>query len=148
MTIREQILKAMLGALNTGAPSGVPVVQRLRATNIEPADLPDGVLVPGPEAAKRVHERTGALVERSLTVFLTWRAAGDATKGPDEATDPLFAWGTKALAGNRLGGLVISVEETGVPRWDFSSKDRFYVSVPQQFEVTYTTRIGDAEQRN
>jgi len=153
-SIREQIILAAVLALNTGAPSGVPAVDRGRGLALEPSNLPSGVLVPTREWVIRIGKPAGPLVHRRLRLALVWRAARPAspdTAGPDSAIDPLSSWASKALVDNSLGGLAFKTEEVEGQEpaivWEYELGEKFFCKADQLFDVHYTTRVADAELR-
>lgn len=145
-SVREQVLAAVMTALNTGRPMGVPAAERTRVLALEAASLPSIVLVPRRESVEAKGGRFGPLVERRLTIELEHRAAGGSGLAADQAADALLSWPVKALCGNTLGGLVNDVRETGT-EWQYADGEEPFVLASQSFEVAYTTRVADADQR-
>ena len=153
-SIREQIILAAVLALNTGAPSGVPAVDRTRGFALEPNNLPSGVLVPVKEWKSRIGKPAGPIVQRRLRLAIIWRAmrpATPATAGADTGCDVMLNWGTKALADNTLGGLAFNLEEAEgqepATTWEYEQGEKLFCKATQEFDVYYTTRVADAEQR-
>ncbi len=149
-TVRETVLETILAAYNTGQPSGVPAAERARAIALEPEQLPATVLVPVKETVEPAKGRFGPLVARSFRVQLWHRTAAATGVSADQAAEPLLAWGVKALCGQRpgttLGNLVIEIREHDV-EWSFFEGEVQTLLAVHTFDVSYTTRVNDAEQR-
>lgn len=145
-SVREQVIAAVMTALNTGRPGGVPATERTRMLALEASQLPSTVLVPRRESVQFKGGRWSPLVERTLTVELEHRALGSAGVTPDQAADAQLSWPVKALCGNTLGGLAMEIRETGT-EWGYSDEGQPGVLASQSFEIAYTTRVADADQR-
>ena len=145
-SVREQVLTAVMAALNTGRPSGVPAAERTRVIALEAGQLPSSVLVPRRESVEQRGGRFGPLVERRLTVEIEHRAFGGSGVAVDQAADALLSWPVKALCGNTLGGLAAEIRESGT-EWQYAEGEKPFVLAVQSFEIAYTTRVADAEQR-
>lgn len=143
MSVGEQLWAAILAALNTSRPAGVPEVKLLKAENVQPAQLPDAVLVPGPERARRIGGPGGPLTEISATFWIWWRAAGDGAVGPVSKVDAMRTWAVQKLERQQFGGLAVDCELAGVKDWEFAASEKFFGRCQQQFELTYTHRVGD-----
>ena len=140
-TIREKIIQAAVAALNNGTPGGVPQTTRLKATPYQTADLPAMDIRPGREEMRDKQSRTQPVVLRDFSFVVTCYAKGDAV---DKLLDPLIAWATKVLAGNRLGGLAHDIEESDT-EWDFEHGDALYGVASITFAVTFQTKTADQE---
>lgn len=140
-TIRDQILDAVVVALNTGAPSGIPVARRRRFSSIEADSLPVVDVAPLIEPLSRVGGQSGPIVKRKLGFVVRVWTAGDA---PEIAADPIAAWVSKALAGNRLGGLAHDIEEIGA-KWMGNPMDSLYGLTEIEFSAQYQTKTADQE---
>ncbi|HLE61034.1 MAG TPA: hypothetical protein VI700_05815 [Thermoanaerobaculaceae bacterium] len=148
-SIREQIVVAAIAALNSGRPATVPAIERFRGLDVEPSQLPSGTLVEGKEHIQRSKNKFSPLVDRAFRFALKWRAArpaGDASAGPGTAIDPMLNWATATLPRNTFGGLALDVEEVSI-LWTPQQGEKFFMLAVQEFELTYTTRVNDAEQR-
>lgn len=148
-SIREQLILAAVAALVASPPAGVPAVDRSRGYALEVANLPSGVVVPLKEEVDVVGGLGGPIVKRRLRVAIVWRgfrAASPATAGPDTALDAALNWGVKTLVGSNLGGLAMYLEEVSTS-WEYEQGEKFFCKAVQEFEVHYTTRVADAEQR-
>jgi hypothetical protein len=146
-SVREQILTAVMAALNdAGRPVGVPAAERTRVLALEVAGLPSTVLVPRRESVQFKGGRWSPLVERTLTIELEHRAAGGSGVTSEQAADALLSWPVKALCGNTLGGLAMEIRESGT-EWQYADGEEPFVLASQSFEIAYTTRVADADQR-
>lgn len=148
MTIREQIIQAVLSALNTGRPGGVPAAIRSRYHNLIVSALPAVTVFPESCVPVAIQQPRGPLVEWSLNLVVECVAAGDAGMSPDAAVDPLVAWVTKVLGANRFGGLAIRTDEGKTTfQMGFSGQGRTPLCRARvEIQVQYTTRANDAEQ--
>ncbi len=88
-TLRKQIVDALVLALNTARPGGVPEATRLRQAQNEREAQPAISVYPGEETIKPATNRVSPLVVRSLQVVVEARVTGDE---PDVLLDPLLAW--------------------------------------------------------
>lgn len=150
-SVREQVLETILSAYNTGRPAGVPPAERSRYVAIDEGQLPVTVLQPEKEKVEPAKGRFGPLVMRSFRMMLLHRTAGSSSVSPDQAVDPLLSWGVKALCGQKpgtaLGNLVIEIREADL-EWHFQTEGAVPTLLTvHTFEVFYTTRVNDAEQR-
>lgn len=114
-TLREQIVAAIVVALNTGTPGGVPAAERTRRIAVqEGASLNSIVVRPTKQSSEPVH-RPGSpvppLTKAILTVEVEMLKAGTAADRPDKLIDPLYEWVVKTLVGNTLAGLCHGIEE-------------------------------------
>lgn len=140
-TIREQILAAILTALNTGTPGGVPMAVRGRTMPYEAAQLPAMALYPVREEVENAGGRFGPIVKRRLTFNVEIRATGALS---DQVLDPITAWLTKALAGNTLGSLTHEIEEVGT-EWSVEAADKTFGMATVTFAARYQTKTADQE---
>ena len=143
-TIRQQILEAAVTALNTGTPSGVPSAAQRRITPRDIGDLPAIDVAPGEEVVVRVGGAGGPIVKRSMKFKVRCWVKGDA---PEIAADPLIAWATKALAGSRLGGLALQIDEVGTT-WIYDIADDVYGVAEVEFSAEYVTKFNDQEAKS
>jgi hypothetical protein len=117
-TLRKQIVDALVLALNTARPSGLPEATRLRQSQNEREAQPAISVYPGEETIKPATNRASPVVSRSLQVVVEARAAGDE---PDVLLDPLLAW------------IETSVTRAASPLWH---------DAPQARLVTHEYAIG------
>lgn len=142
-TRREQIMQAVIAALNDAAkPAGVPTATRANAVAAGAGQLPKLAVVPVREDVEGA--RGPGIVRRTLTIRVEAQAAGivGSEQAADALLDPIVAWCTQALAGNRLGGLVLTIEETSID-WAVEINDYAYCAAIVDFSATYETRRDD-----
>jgi|GEM_PF-3680682 len=146
-SIREQAIGAIVAALNTSTPEGMPTARRERLSPYGPGALPGlNVVIPdlGGRAQEAVEQKAGTrgLVQRSLAIGVECYASGSGT----QALDSLLCWASQALAGSTLGGLVVRVDETGTA-WESASAERDFWKATALFRVLYLTRVADQESK-
>jgi len=151
-TIREQIVQAIVAALNTDRPDGIPETVRTREESPEPDQLPmltfyqgDDDVAPAHKSEPGTGRRHGAVVKRMLVGKLD--ALGKAGAVPaDAAVDPLLAWGTKAIAGaGRLGGLANERPHEVKTEFSYERSDFNYCRATMTWHIEYQTLPDDAE---
>lgn len=140
-SIRDQILDAIIAALNTATPGGVPQATRDYINPLEGSDLPAISVRASREESEGKPNRFGPLRQRRLTVRVECFAAGSPG---DEELDPLVTWAGKVLSGDagRFGGLAHCTEETAI-EWNSEERDQPFASAFMDFTVEYQTRTGD-----
>lgn len=146
MTLRKQIVAAIITKLNTSTPVGVPQAIPYHLLKLEPAALPS-ICVYSTEEEVEAQPRPAVqpvLAKRTLRVVVECREKADIGTSVDDAVDPLCAWVVKALGGQTQAGLyhVITEDRTDVER---SISDHGYIVVTITFRVSYQTKAGDAE---
>lgn len=154
MTILQQVADAILAALNTGRPAGVPEAKLWTGVALEPEDLPARTLAWTEEATARAGGvATSPLVTRRVSFHVQDLVAGTGAGGQpaQAACEPLRAWSVKALSGQRYTGgdgkpLAIDTVETGTT-WQLEQGEEPYTRCTHTFDVTFTTRANDAELR-
>ena len=145
-SIREQALAAIVTALNTGAPGGVPDFDRDRANPHSAASLPAGNVCIAPitqpqESSELVGGKaSGPLALKTLLVATECLALG----ATSECLDPMLVWTQAALAGNRLGGIVHRIEQHST-LWQRVSSDFDYWKATRIWAVTYQTARSNEE---
>ncbi len=137
-SVREQITRAAVAALNgPGKPAGLNV-HRYRASDIAADQLPAVVVYPIVDSASP--EDLDGNVEHTLQLRCECRVTGDE---PDAALDPIYVWTVKAVTADpTLSGLAYSIDEQ-TTAWDAEQRDRTYGALAVDFEITYTTVRGD-----
>lgn len=136
---REQILQAILTTLNTGAPGGVPAFTRSRTREVEVASLPQGALAPISEEVTKEGGRWNTVAVRTMEFAVDyWNQPADA------ATDDGVQWITKALVGQKLGGLAHVIEELGT-RWEFQGGNPPACRATVTLRVRYQSHEADQE---
>lgn len=143
-TVREQILDAVVTALNAGAPAGFPVATRTNPDPYEPGALPAVTVFPTDESVSDVGasgHRRGPVTNRRLTFRVECRAIGEP---PETALDPMIAWVVKALAGSTMGGLAHDVQEQRT-EWVVEAAEEVYGLASVEFAVDYRTLTNNLE---
>lgn len=136
----EQILQAIVNALEgEGKPSG-STVNRSRRQAVNPDELPMFSVYPLREDKKRATEnRRSPILDRRLLFRVRCRA-----QGQDEALDPLRQWAVAALATDlSLGGLALEVLEEEEEWAAADASDADYSVAEMSFSVRYQTARGD-----
>ncbi len=104
-TIRQQLLTAMETRLNTGRPAGVPQVERSRAVDVDPEQLPSLVMnwvAATPRTNLQQVRREPAedvVCRRVLSVRFASRAAGGGGQTAEQNAEVMAAWVVKQLCG-------------------------------------------------
>jgi len=137
-----QAAKALLEA--GGGPAGLGM-HRSPARSLELDELPAGALYVVEETVSL--ENIQPQVERSFLLVIQWRVEMDPfTESPDEALDPLLAWGTKQLAGSDLGGILIEGAAEVKIEWEVAEAgEKTVARAGQQFLCRYYTHQSDME---
>lgn len=146
-TIREQIVQAAMSALNgPDKPAHVPACERVRAVGLNSTALPVMLMYPLKESVERANP---TVVKRTFTFRVDCRAAALVADSlpADALVNDMLSWATKALAGNRMGGLAHDVDESNVT-WSIETADMTYVEATIDFDVSYHTLRSDQERRS
>jgi hypothetical protein len=141
-TVREQILDAVVAALNAAPPAGVPTTTRTQISVSEQIDLPSISVYPVREEVNSSPEhlgRFGPLIERTLYIRIMVIVAGDV---PDSAADPIVGYVSGTLSGASLGGLVNDSVEHG-SEWLYSEVNQRECGVLIDFRLDYQTSRTD-----
>jgi hypothetical protein len=93
-TLRAQIVDAVVAALNTGRPAGIPEASRLRQSQFEASETPSISVYPANESIQQATRVPGPLVKRELQIVVEARVAGDE---PDALLDPSLSWIEQAV---------------------------------------------------
>lgn len=146
MTLRKQIVAAIITKLNTNTPVGVPAAVPYHLLKLEPTALPS-ICVYSTEEEVEPQPKPSlqpVLSKRTLRVAVECREKADIGTSVDDAVDPLAAWVVKALGGQTQTSLyhVITEDRTDIER---SLSDHAYIVVTITFRVAYQTKAGDAE---
>lgn len=154
-SIREQIIDAIVANLEaSGKPAGL-TVHRLRTRPIEEDSLPSILIYAEDDEPKPVdgQQFKSPLVERSLVIYLEYRAEGSLAVAPDQALDPLIVWGTKTMVSNEKfvsnaypGGLGMGVVELKTA-WMSKEGDKLFAAASTQWQVKYRTSRLDPTSR-
>lgn len=141
MTRRQASRAALLTALNTARPAGVPQTSQ-RLGPFAPGGLPAMRLVTGPRETvdgRLPNGKRGPVAIRRCNFLVECYVAGD-----EDDLEPLLAWVTKATVPGRLGGLVSAVVEIGT-QWEADGEELDYLKATVALEVEYVTAVDDQE---
>lgn len=139
---RELIIRAAIAALNADErPDGVPLATRANAVAASSGQLPKVAVVPMRET---IETFKNGIVRRTLTLRVECQAAGivGSEEAADALLDPIVAWCTQALSGNRLGGLLLTMTEESID-WAVEVSDYAYCAAVVDFSATYETLTND-----
>lgn len=137
-TIRSQIKAQVITELNTGIPSGVPVVTLERLIPYEASELPAQSLYVNKEKVRNIGGKFGPIVERTLEMVLLMESSDPAD------IEVMAAWATKTLMGSNLAGLALRVDEDETD-WSYVESDDAYIQAKFGFSVYYQTKTNDQE---
>lgn len=149
MTQTRQIAEALLAALNGGSkPAGVPTAKFWSGIQLEVEDLPSRTVAFVSESVERAGSTTSPLVRRTVTFIVQdiFAGTGHEALSPQQVAEDARAWSISALATNTYGGLAIDTVEKSTS-WDLEQAEVPLVRMSHEFEVTFTTRTVNAEQR-
>jgi len=138
-SVREQIIDAVLTALNTGTPVGVPQAERRRGQPYQATELPAISVKPVREEVE--YEQSGKRTyfrKRVLTLRISVWTIGD-----DSVADPMTTWATQVLDGQIIVPSLIEDAIEALYEWDSSNEDQPYNVVHQDFRIHYHTVVGD-----
>lgn len=146
MTLRQQIVNAIIVQLNTGRPPDVPPAEPLRTVALDTDSL-DAVLVYRlRDVSNDVGGRRGQIVKRQLELAIEHWAQERESVAADEAVEPYLAWSVKALTDQSLGGLVSFIREAET-NFAFGVAQRGYCLATLTLLVDYQQRADDLELR-
>lgn len=152
-SIREQLMAAIVTALNTDRPGDVPAFIRTRIDSPDPDQLPVNSVYQASEttetqhAAKEGIARRGPLLQRSLefNIEVITRATGG--DEPDKAADPTLVWITKTLGAFPAGrGELANAapDELGT-KFDYERATDSFCRATMGWRVEYQSKTDDAE---
>lgn len=144
-TVRQQIVTALMTALTTNPPAGVPICTRGNSIDEAPASLPTLQLV-------RLHDKVleardqrpagrGPIMHRRMALgAVAWVAKGSLSA--DDATDPILAWVETCVAGLHS---VVNVQRAFVEEatWTVGSGQETYGRLLAAVVVEYQHKVGD-----
>lgn len=142
----EQILQAVLAALDGPGKPAAASVDRNRRQPVEAAELPRiSVERLDESVAGAGNSRLSPLADRRLRIAVVSRVAG-----PDADLDPFSQWAVTALGSTdgaitdpALRALAVAIEEQAVD-WEYDEDAHFDYSVEaRMFEIRYGTLAGD-----
>jgi len=149
MTQLRAIADALLAALNApGKPAECPKAKFWVGLQFESKDLPVRQVGWMDESVERAGSEYSPLVQRRVTFVIQDLIAGTGRLGltPQQIAEDYRAWSVAALATNQFGGLAIDTKEMRTS-WDLEQGEEPFARMTHEFEVTYTTKTVNAEQR-
>lgn len=144
--MRAQIVAAIVAALNSGTPGGVPATEASRTFAGDEAALPSILLYPVRESPEEIHGSGGSVVRAKLLLHLEVRAKGSAGVTADTAADACLSWIGKTLPKNTFGGLALNTA-SGEINWSFEHGENPVVLAVQEIEVTFQHLAANPDQR-
>lgn len=136
-SIREQIVKAALAALN--APVGKPATAvRSRIDAYSEVEMPAIGITPELEDVDR-SSKDVAYRKLRLRVGILVKATGAADAAADTVIQHVI---TSLYADESLGGLALQIAEEKLV-WEFEPSLNDVCSVQMDFQVAYTTKVAD-----
>lgn len=144
--LRKQIVDAVVAALNTSTPSGVPAAETARVLGLDLSTLPRIIVYRIREEELDVGGRRGPLQKARLELAVECWAAGDESTPADEATEPLTTWAFQALTDQALGGLVNNCRPVEI-NYGLGTGEVDFCLATVSFMVEYSFRTGDPEVR-
>jgi hypothetical protein len=141
-SIREQIIVALVAALNAGA-GGITglTIHRERTRAIENDSLPAILVYADDDVPKTLGAQVYAapLTERQITLALECRAQGSSGVSPDEALDPVLVYAAQTVLANEKFGELASGVEEGKTVWNSREGDVPVASAHLSFTIRYRT---------
>jgi hypothetical protein len=140
-SIREQIMVALMAALNGSSGITGLTVHRERTRPIENDSLPAILVYADDDVPKPLAQQMYAapLTERQLSLSIECRAAGSSGVSVDQALDPVLVWAASAVrADEKFGGLASSVEE-GRTVWTSRETDTPVAAAKWSITIKYRT---------
>lgn len=141
--VSDQILDAVLAALNGAGKPDDMTIEDHTAESLEPAWLPYGSVRPDEEIdSLATGSRTSPAVTHQLDFIVALWGDGDV---PRKALAPLIAWTVKALQQDpSLGGLLRNLEPVKKKWFDeYTDQNRGMVEIT--FRATYSTFRSNEE---
>lgn len=136
MTIREQILTAIVAALNTAPSIGAPVY-RSRVTPLARGEAPAVIIEPVQDQANQL---TVPKLDWAMTVRISIIVRGDT---PDQVADPLVAAvHSKVMSDLLVGGYAYDVQPQSVT-FELIDADNSAGVVSCEYLVLYRTSLTD-----
>jgi hypothetical protein len=140
MSIRQQIVTAAIGLLNTSRPGGVPAPDDSRLQSYMPEELPAMTVFRIREEGESEKEgRWSYFVKRSFTLRIELRFAADTASADMDAT---YVWVGQQLGQQQFAGLAEDCYET-LLEWQYADSDQPYTLLQIDFRVEYSTLKND-----
>jgi hypothetical protein len=140
-SLRKQIVDAVILALNTSRPAGVPAASRLRQSQFEKAEGKSISVYPGDEPTAPATNRPSPLTKRQLTIAVECRVVGDE---PDVLLDPLTSWAESAIC-NAMSALWHDEPQLTLTHHEYTIGAQCHGLARLSFVIQYQTRRGNPE---
>lgn len=145
---------AIVAALTTDRPAGVPAPVRTRLESPNADQLPALTVYQGKEIVSPMHEdrdgrkSRGVVVRRALDVnieVLSIAEAG-ATTPADTNADPTMVWVANAMAAaGTMGGLAHDAPDEAGSNFEYEQKEVSFFRAVMIFRIEYSTLTVDVE---
>lgn len=142
-TVRIQILKAAVAALNVDRPAGVPEATLRRPMPPEVQEDAQMAVFQLQESASPPRSAGDSLSKRRLILGVMCITAREETSEIDEAVEPMLAWADQVLAFTNFSGLAHQVIYTGTEWVPQQNMDRVVPIAIATYEVEYSCQRGD-----
>lgn len=140
LSIREQILQAILAALASVATAAGATLLRSPPTGVPREQSPALLVFPESDG---IVSRPNDRVERHLVVRVTALARASASDVPEAIADRLLVAAHAALFANAsFSGLAIGLQELEC-EWDVEDADATVAAIPARYQITYRTLASD-----
>lgn len=143
-SVREEILKAILTALNLSIPTGIPTAIRERSLPLELSSLPAYSFYPLRESPEPVNGRLGRVSKRPLTVRFDIWGQGSII---DQVADPIYQYIIKILTGGNISSKIDAVIEKN-SEWEYHQADNDVGVYHLDVEIYYHTLITSPSSNN
>lgn len=150
-SIGDQIVAAMVTALNTSTPAGLPASELDRYDDVvlEASSNPKANLVYQVEDDEQPAGSDDAPVQQhEMTVGIRHLALGTSSTTPAQEADKLYAWSVKALTDQRFGNLVIHIRPKrrvwARPKEPIATRQ---AEIRSLWRVRFISKAADAELR-
>ncbi len=151
-TIREQIISAVVTALATNTPDGIPAPVRTRLDSPGADQLPALTVYQGTETVESMREakngsaRRGPIVRRTLLLSIEVLTKAGVNEEPDKAADPILAWATSSIAAaGSFGGLANGPADELGTKFEYEQAETSFCRASQTYRIEYQSRADDAE---
>lgn len=143
LSIREQILQAMISILDTVAADSGAVLLRAPTTPVTREQSPALLLVP---ESDQVTARANDKVERQLVLRLTAVARDHGARLAPLVADELLVAAHRAIfAQLAFTGLTLGLQELDCD-WQEEDADAGLTAMPARYQITYRTLCSDISQ--
>lgn len=143
MTIRSDIVDAIIAELNAAPPSDVPLATTRRWIPDVPIDDPLIAVFPNEEEVTFPSGRLSGVARRGTLFSIQAIYPTDDVDGVDKITEQALAHIVATLGESNLGGLANSVIERGTT-WQVEKMEHLVMIATVRFEVDYQTKRNDA----